>query len=95
MKAIKIALLYWLQQALRAFCPHSNFKDARHNHAPVCPACALWLRAENALSSLCGMQAIYRLRKCDLCFEPLSARETGVHARCADRENALAENRAA
>jgi hypothetical protein len=91
-KAIKIALLYWLQQALRAFCPHSNSAESHRCHFPVCPTCALWMRAEDALSKLCGMQAIYKIRKCDLCFEPLSKGESGVHSACAERENALTAN---
>jgi hypothetical protein len=91
-KAIKIALLYWSQQALRLFCPHSNNVGARNCHVAVCPTCALWMRLNNTLSSLCGMQAIYNIRKCGLCHEPLSKREdsAGVHLSCAERENALA-----
>jgi hypothetical protein len=89
-KAIKIAFLYWLQQALRPFCPHSHHIEALRLHAPVCPNCALARIVSNHLSELCGIQAIYKIRKCDLCHEPLSDREHSVHLTCADRENALA-----
>ena len=95
MKAIKIALLYWLRQALRAFCPHECHADTRRYYRHVCPTCAVVKRIDDGLSSLCGMQAIYRLRKCDLCNEPLSKQESGVHLACADRENARAANQAA
>jgi hypothetical protein len=93
MKAIKIALLYWLQRALRLFCPHSNNEGARRCHAPVCPTCALWMRVHGLLSALCGIQAIYKVRKCDLCFEPLAdqSQQSTVHLACAERENARAE----
>jgi hypothetical protein len=87
-KAIKIALLYWLQQALRLFCPHSHHIESLRIQASVCPTCGLARTIHNRLGELCGMQAIYKIRKCDLCFEPLSDRETGVHLACAERENA-------
>jgi hypothetical protein len=85
-KAIKIALLYWLQQALRGFCPHDHHIEALRIHAPICPTCALARAIKNRLGELCGMQAIYKIPKCDLCFEPLSDRERGVHSVCAERE---------
>jgi predicted amidophosphoribosyltransferase len=97
-KAFKIALLYWLQQALRGFCPHPNNEGSRRCYAPVCPTCALRMRVDNALSSTCGMQALYQLRKCELCREPLSKGESDagfdVHSACAERENARAEQEA-
>jgi hypothetical protein len=93
-KAIKIAFLYWLRQALRAFCPHSNSPEARRIYRHVCPTCTLGAAIDNHLSLLCGMQAIYQIRKCDLCHEPLSKQEIGVHAACAERENFLAQRAA-
>jgi hypothetical protein len=89
-KAIKIAILYWLQQALRLFCPHDHCVESQRHHALVCPTCALAVRVKDRLSELCGMQAIYKIRKCDLCFDPLDdqGQKSGVHLACAERENA-------
>ena len=95
-KAIKIALLYWLQQALRAFCPHlTRDSEALRGNAHVCPNCALAQWVSRAINNLCGWRAYSQLRKCDLCHEPLSKRETGVHLACAERENALADYQSA
>lgn len=92
-KAIKIALLYWLQQALRPFCPHPNDAEARRYNAAVCPTCALWTRTYQSLNLLCGWKAQSELRKCEICFDPLSDRESGVHSRCADRERQATASR--
>ena len=90
-KAIKIALLYWLQQALRLFCPHSNNADSRSYHAPVCPACAIHHRTRIRLELLCGWKAVSDLRKCNLCGSLLSNAERDFHSACAEREQFLAE----
>ena len=63
MKAIQIALLYWLRQTLRLFCPHLNTTDSRDYHAPVCPNCALDLRLRIKLDSICGWKAVSQRRE--------------------------------
>lgn len=95
MKAIKIALLYWFQQALRLFCPHSNDAESRRYHAPICPTCDLARWTDIRLSHLCGWQAYSQLRKCDLCLEPLADQGRESRTTCASCDRKLASDRAA
>jgi len=85
--AIKIALLYWLQQALRLFCPHQvslcRYQDG-------CPVCDAHMDIGNRLDLIYERpRSKADMWDCPLCGGPVDRRH-GVHLYCADAENFLA-----